>query len=209
MVITNFFDKTFCINLDRRRDRWEECLTEFNKYNLEDIERFTAIDGNNLPQVKSGFVTPSRLALVLTNIDILERAIQNNYQSILILEDDVEFTDEVNKISEYFKFLPEDWDMLYFGGNHNQHVGIAPPKIINEKVCKLHHTFSTHCVAINKRAFTTILNRLKKRDNALDVMYVDLQSTLNAYSFYPMIATQRVSFSDIENRVTDYKWLIK
>jgi hypothetical protein len=76
MVITNFFDKTFCINLDRRRDRWEECLTEFNKYNLEDIERFTAIDGNNLPQVKSGFVTPSRLALVLTNIDILERAIQ-------------------------------------------------------------------------------------------------------------------------------------
>lgn len=209
MVITNFFDKTFCINLDRRRDRWEECLTEFNKYNLEDIERFTAIDGNNLPQVKSGFVTPSRLALVLTNIDILEMAIQNNYQSILILEDDVEFTDEVNKISEYFKFLPEDWDMLYFGGNHNQHVGIAPPKIINEKVCKLHHTFSTHCVAINKRAFTTILNRLKKRDNALDVMYVDLQSTLNAYSFYPMIATQRVSFSDIENRVTDYKWLIK
>jgi len=209
MVITNFFDKTFCINLDRRKDRWEECLTEFNKYNLLDIERFTAIDGNNLPQVKSGFVTPSRLALVLTNIDILEKAIQNNYESILILEDDVEFTNEVNKISEYFKFLPEDWDMLYFGGNHNQHMGIAPPKIINEKVCKLHHTFSTHCVAINKRAFTTILNRLKKRDNALDVIYVELQSTLNAYSFYPMIATQRVSFSDIENRVTDYKWLIK
>ena len=134
MVITNFFDKTFCINLDRRKDRWEECLTEFNKYNLLDIERFTAIDGNNLPQVKSGFVTPSRLALVLTNIDILEKAIQNNYESILILEDDVEFTNEVNKISEYFKFLPEDWDMLYFGGNHNQHMGIAPPKIINEKV---------------------------------------------------------------------------
>jgi GR25 family glycosyltransferase involved in LPS biosynthesis len=209
MKITDFFNKTFCINLDRRKDRWEECLTEFNKHNLGGIERFVAIDGNDLPQVNSGFVTPSRLALVLTNVDILEKAIQENYQSILILEDDIEFTDEVSNISEYFKFLPEDWDMLYFGGNHNQHMGIAPPKIINEKVCKLHYTFSTHCVAINKKAFTTILNRLKKCDNALDVIYVDLQNTLNTYSFYPMIATQRVSFSDIENRLTDYKWLIK
>ena len=29
MIITNFFDKTFCVNLDRRLDRWEECLFEF------------------------------------------------------------------------------------------------------------------------------------------------------------------------------------
>jgi len=209
MKITEFFDKTYCINLDRRLDRWSECLAEFNKHNLRDIERFTAIDGNNLPQVNSGFVTPSRLALVLTNVDILEKAIQENYQSILILEDDIEFTDEVSNISEYFKFLPEDWDMLYFGGNHNTHMKILPPKIVNEKVCKLHYTFSTHCVAINKKAFTTILNRLKKCDNALDVIYVELQNTLNVYSFYPIIATQRVRFSDIENKITDYKWLIK
>jgi GR25 family glycosyltransferase involved in LPS biosynthesis len=209
MKLTDFFDKTFCINLDRRKDRWEECLTEFNKYNLNNVERFNAIDGKDLQQIKSGFVTPSRLALVLTNIKILEKAIQENYETILILEDDVEFTDEVNNISEYFKFLPKDWDMLYFGGNHNTHMKTLPPKIVNEKVCKLHNTYSTHCVAINKKTFTTILNRLRKCDNALDVIYVELQSTLNVYSFYPMIATQRVSFSDIENKITDYKWLIK
>jgi GR25 family glycosyltransferase involved in LPS biosynthesis len=209
MKLTDFFDKTFCINLDRRKDRWEECLTEFNKYNLNNVERFNAIDGKDIQQIKSGCVTPSRLALVLTNLKILEKAIQENYETILILEDDVEFTDEVNNISEYFKFLPKDWDMLYFGGNHNTHMKILPPKIVNEKVCKLHNTYSTHCVAINKKTFTTILNRLRKCDNALDVIYVELQSTLNVYSFYPMIATQRVSFSDIENKITDYKWLIK
>ena len=53
------------------------------------------------------------------------------------------------------------------------------------------------------------LERLKKYDNALDVIYSELQKSLNVYSFYPVIATQRVSFSDIENKVTDYKWLIK
>jgi glycosyl transferase, family 25 len=209
MKLTEFFDKTFCVNLERRSDRWDECLTEFNKHEITNVERFIAVDGLALPQTTSGFVTPSRLALVLTNVNILEKAIQENYNSILILEDDIEFTDEINNISEYFKFLPEDWDMLYFGGNHNGHVGVKSPEIINQRVCKLHHTFSTHCVAINKKAFQRVLDRINKRDNALDVIYVDLQKELNVYSFYPMIATQRVSFSDIENKVTDYKWLIK
>ena len=31
--ITDFFDKTFCINLERRSDRWGECLSEFKKFN--------------------------------------------------------------------------------------------------------------------------------------------------------------------------------
>ena len=71
MKITDFFDKTFCINLERRSDRWDECMTEFNKFGLTNINKFIAVDGKDLPQVKSGFVTPSRLALVLTNIKIL------------------------------------------------------------------------------------------------------------------------------------------
>jgi GR25 family glycosyltransferase involved in LPS biosynthesis len=140
---------------------------------------------------------------------ILDKAIEEDYNSILILEDDVEFTKQVTNMKSFFDSLPEDWDMLYFGGNHNTHVGSEPPTIINDKVCKLHNTFSTHCVAINKKAFKEILERLKKCDNALDVIYAELQKKLNVYSFYPMIATQRVSFSDIENKMTDYKWLIK
>ncbi len=209
MKITDFFDKTFCINLERRNDRWNECLNEFNKYDLKDIDRFNAIDGKDLPQVTSGFVTPSRLALVLTNMKILEEAIEKNYNSILILEDDVEFNDQVLMMDSFYEVLPQDWDMLYFGGNHNTHMNVKPPIIINDKVCKLHKTYSTHCVGISRKAFIPIYERIKKRDNALDVLYVELQSILNVYSFYPMIATQRVSFSDIENRVTDYKWLIK
>jgi GR25 family glycosyltransferase involved in LPS biosynthesis len=209
MKITDFFDKTFCINLDRRFDRWSECVAEFDKNKLVGIERFRAVDGKDLTELPKGFLTTSRLALVLTNMLILAKAIEENYSSILILEDDVEFTKQVVNMKSFFDSLPEDWDMLYFGGNHNTHVGSEPPTIINDKVCKLHNTFSTHCVAINNKAFKEILERLKKCDNALDVIYSELQKKLNVYSFYPMIATQRVSFSDIENKMTDYKWLIR
>lgn len=36
-----------------------------------------------------------------------------------------------------------------------------------------------------------------------------VQNKLNVYSFYPIITTQRISFSDIENKIKNYKWLIK
>ena len=208
MKITDFFDKTYCINLDRRFDRWEECLIEFKKYDIENVIRWSAIDGNNINKLGS-CEKSSQTALILTNIDIIEDSIKNNLKNVLIMEDDIEFSDEVHNISEYFKYLPEDWDMVYFGGNHNSHMGVSPPLIINEKVCKLHNTFTTHCVGINGKSFNTIINKLKEFNNPLDVIYTDLQRSLNVYCFYPLIATQRISYSDIEGRVVNYDWLIK
>jgi hypothetical protein len=208
MKITDFFDKTYCINLDRRFDRWEECLIEFKKYDIEGVIRWSAIDGNNINKLGS-CEKSSQTALILTNIDILEDSIKNNLKNVLIMEDDIKFSDEIYNISEYFKYLPEDWDMVYFGGNHNLHTGVNPPLIINEKVCKLHNTFTTHCVGINGKSFNTIINKLKEFNNPLDVIYTDLQRSLNGYCFYPLIATQRISYSDIEGRVVNYDWLIK
>lgn len=208
MNITNFFSKTYCINLERRKDRWNECLLEFENKELNNIERIFAVDGKDL-MFFSQKVNSSALALILTNEKIFESAIENNYETILILEDDIEFTDQVKDISSFVEKLPENWDMIYFGGNHNTHVGHKAPESINEKVVKLHHTFSTHCIGINKKAYQPILDRIRKRDHPLDVIYSDLQKKLNVYSFAPAMATQRVSFSDIENKVTDYKWLIK
>ena len=52
-----YFDKIYCINLDRRDDRWEECIVEFNKHNLI-VERYKAFDGKDLKSL-SGLSTNS------------------------------------------------------------------------------------------------------------------------------------------------------
>ena len=40
----DFFEKIYCINLDHRHDRWEECCKIFNEYGMSDkVERFSAI----------------------------------------------------------------------------------------------------------------------------------------------------------------------
>ena len=38
----NYFDKIYCINLDSRPERWDECLVEFNKLELE-VERVEGV----------------------------------------------------------------------------------------------------------------------------------------------------------------------
>ena len=45
--MSDFFDKIYCINLDRRPDRWERVSKQFNELSL-DVERFPAYNGNSL-----------------------------------------------------------------------------------------------------------------------------------------------------------------
>lgn len=210
MKLFERFDKVYLINLDKRTDRLEKFNEQVEKYDLGEYERISAIDGNTLDlnehntNLKAG-----ELGLILTNLLIIKEAKNKNYNSILILEDDCCFTDEVINIQNYFDFLPKDWDLLYMGGNHNTHMNVVPPIVLNDKVCKLHSTYTTHFVGMKSTVFAHIEIIINKKNQPLDVLYTTLQKIFNAYSFYPAIAKQIVDFSDIQNTITDYNWLIK
>lgn len=207
MKLFDRFDKVYCINLEHREDRKNHILSECNKYDLGEVSFFNAFNGNNLSNPYK--ISNGNFGLILTNIEIIKEAKNNNYKNILILEDDCYFTREVLNINTYFDALPDDWDMLYLGGNHNTHVGNPPPIVINEKIVKLHSTLTTHFVAINNHMYDVILARLSKFDNPIDVVYTGIQKLYNVYSTSNTIAKQLNGYSDIENRVVDYSQLIK
>ena len=50
--LSKYFDKKFCINLDRRPDRWDIVSDEFNKWGIKDVERVSAVDGKTVEQKK-------------------------------------------------------------------------------------------------------------------------------------------------------------
>ena len=130
-----YFDKIYCINLNRREDRWNETLEELKKWGLSDsVSRYSAIDGNTLNN--DTVINNGELGILTTHINIITEAKENNYNNILILEDDIEFTKEIENIDEYMSLVPSDWDMLYFGGNHNKHIG-KEINLLNEKIIKL------------------------------------------------------------------------
>ena len=205
MSLKNYFDKIYCINLDRREDRWDETLVELNKWGLSDyISRYSAIDGNTLNNDTT--INNGELGILNTHINIISEAKENNYKNILILEDDIEFTEEIKNLDEYMSLIPSDWDMIYFGGNHNKHMG-KQINFLNDKIIKLNETYGIHCMSINNSIYDLILNLIKRKEKPIDVYYADIQKSYNCYGFNPSIALQRESFSDIQNKNVNYKWL--
>lgn len=201
------FSKVYCLNLDRREDRWADTVKELNKWSLHNcVARVAAVDGRTLPVNLYGLRSGDE-GLLKTHLQLVIDAKKNNYKSILIMEDDIEFTDEVNNIASYVKELPNDWDMIWFGGNHNIHGGNVH-HFISNKIIKCNLTYTTHCFAINHTVYEKVIEVLTNSQKPVDVAYVEIQNLYNCYAFYPSIAIQRPGFSDILNSEQDYRWLL-
>ena len=209
--LNQIFDKIYCINLDKRTDRWASVSQQFTKFGIE-VERVPAVDGS-LSEIKSNYISDGELGIILSNIFILNHAKQNKYKSILIFEDDIIFSDEINNIQKYFSALSGiNCDMLWLSGNHNLHVqGIPAPIEVNEKLFKISNTFSAHAVGIRQHMFDVILDRIEAFEKPLDVYYADLQKEYNCYCFKGQspLVTQASGYSNIQNKEVDYNWLIK
>jgi len=202
--LNKYFDKIFCINLDRRPDRWESVKKEFEKWGITSVERYSAIDGNTIENNTN--ILNGELGILETHYNLIKKCKDENLDTILVMEDDVYFTEKIKQIDEYMDSVPKDWDLLYFGGTH---VYGPPPVAINDKVVKITHTVAIHCVAIKKNIFEPLLLTAKKRQKQIDVCYAQLQKSFDSYCFHPNIALQTTGFSDIQNKVVDYNYLIK
>jgi hypothetical protein len=80
---------------------------------------------------------------------------------------------------------------------------------INEKCIKLNNSYSAHCVLLKKEVFDDLINAIKNFSIENDVMMALLQRKYNAYSTSEPLTTQIESYSNIENKVVNYDWLIK
>lgn len=208
ITLNNYFEKIYCINLERRKDRWESVKNEFIKNEII-VEKYNAIDGKiitNSSQLKDGEV-----GCLLSHLNILIDCQKNKVKNVLILEDDVQFCDDLNvKFSQYIKELP-DWDMLYFGANHalcNPYENNPPIKITNH-IYRILHAYSTHAYAVNQNSYQYLIDNISKMMYPLDVTYSRIQKDLRVYLFRPHLAWQSEGYSDIMEVNVDYSFLKK
>lgn len=198
----NFWDKIYCINLDRRPDRWQECIKEFNRIGLplEKVTRFSAID------MKHG-----GMGCYASHITVMEDALVNNYQRTLILEDDVMFLDEgLNNLSKAISYLQNiEWDVFFVGlrvgGNLYR---------ITDYLYKPTQGSCTHAIGYTPKALRLCLNSLQKqfKRNQPPYYFVPIDSvgiynyicSLQCFCSYPLVAVQRAGYSDLHNAFVDY-----
>lgn len=220
-TLNDYFSKLYVINLDKRPDRYQQCQLEFKKIDAT-VERISGIDGKTVTNLNGlNMRQKACYGLTATHLKILENAISNKYKNILIFEDDVTFIENFNeKFNEKIPFLPDDWDLLYLGGNHilyvkgfklitgdkNFQITKENYKTLNYELCKTPCTWCAHAVAINSKFYNKVIDRIKLNPvDCIDVALYHLQQEgCNTYTFLPSLATQRASFSDIEGNRVDY-----
>lgn len=199
--LNNFFDNVYCINLDKRRDRWVEAESEFQKHNLR-VERVSAIDGSLLDtssikmEVLKDAYIPGNVGCVLSHVKVIKDAKLNNYSRVLILEDDVAFEENfTERFTNEIMHLPEDWDMLYLSGNNLNQDKLRK---VNQYFYKTEFTYTTHCYAINSKLYDIIIEGAAKLELPIDEFYRNyVQQKYNCYIIRPHLSYQRAGYSDI------------
>jgi GR25 family glycosyltransferase involved in LPS biosynthesis len=215
-TLNDYFDNIYCINLDRRPDRWKECQEIFEKQKCN-VQRFPGVDAKNIPEIMEKVNrTPG---LVYGDIGcgrshrlIIESARDSDLDKILILEDDVQFHEDLNHL--FFQMItkvPDDWDILFLGCNTslNNPWQKEPVERINDNVYKLTFGYSTHSYAVRKKSYNKIIECLLPENDKGDVLFSHAQTQLNTYVLRPHLAWQRESYSDVLEEKVYYDFLQK
>jgi len=119
----------YYINLDRSKKRKENIERMIKTYNIENIERIKAFDGNDINNISEGEIdnykyraeskyldnSKSELAITMSHILAIKKALDNNYDNIIIMEDDIDFFlipywDK--KFNNIINEIPEDCELL-------------------------------------------------------------------------------------------------
>lgn len=207
-TINKFFDAVLVTNLDHRTDRMDSLMPELEKFNIE-ASKTKTFNGHELfptmPRLEAGYK-----GTILTHLNALRYAKQNNLKNILILEDDVRFSEKyIHLLDEMIKELPEDWDMFYVGGNDKHPLTMLSP--FTKYLRKIEKLFTTHAYSVNARCFDFMIKHLESNiENAIviDVLYTQVQPQLNCYMATPNLAWQQEGFSDVVGRDMNYNYMI-
>lgn len=186
-----YIEKVIYINLKDRTDRKKTCEETLNKlFSKDKIIRLDAI------KHKKG-----QIGCALSHLKCLELAIENNWENVLIVEDDILWTKD--SIDIFIKLIKNPYDVIVLGGTFiyynpfNYHLyscTAANSYIVNKKYVKTLFKF-----------WNSKMNDLIKNNYTIDQSWKELQWKDNWKIVYPPIFIQRESESDIIKFKVNYK----
>jgi glycosyl transferase family 25 len=139
--LNQFFDKVYVITLRRAADRHEHIRKELQHLNYEffygqdklefsiDDLKQKSIYNEDLARRHHRYGKPLQIGQICcawSHAEVYRHIVENNYQKVLILEDDVVIDKtQVKKLPAILKELPSDWELVYLGFAKQE----APPQM--------------------------------------------------------------------------------
>jgi len=210
MHFIELFDRVEIINLVKRKDRKSQVLEQLMRlgYSVDKkkIHLFEAIQ----PETNGEFPSIGARGCFESHLNILKKAEKDGVRNLLIIEDDLNFSDEIGDLScDFYTLLDNnDWSFAYLAHHYDTGEGVPPRGLVRLRETDL--IKCTHLIGISGTILTDLVKYLEKMkmrnggDPLGGPMHVD-----GAYNWYrkdshcgtviavPPLGYQRSSRSDI------------
>ena len=191
------------INLETRPDRKEHVEKQLSIIGFNKPQRFNAVR-----------MTNGALGCSLSHLKCLQIAKANNWDHVLICEDDIQFLDPSLFIKQLNGFLEntDNWDVVLLAGNN-----MRPYKIANKYSVKVSWTQTTTGYIVKKHYYDKLIENyivgikqlyLEPHHHslyAIDQFWTRLQEKDNWFLITPLTVVQRADYSDVEKKQTNYR----
>lgn len=194
-------------------EQYEMYSEIINKYKHTDLaEKLITESSKNLHSDLGAYRSPGALGCLLSNIRMIEDAIANDYESIIILQDDVYFHNDFDQLLDIHYDIIRDSDVFYLGATEccsvmkrwnwcNPNWTWQKSKIEKQEYLKYRPTSETYgqfALYLHRNILSDLLDLLQLKmfadDQCLAILTSDKYKT-RSWVAYPNLVIADLSFS--------------
>lgn len=211
----NYCDSTnFKIDCQMFKSEIQEKYCNIKNDNfLKDIKSFQNFFKHN----KNSKLNSNQKSHIYSFINILNDAIEKKYESICILEYDILFHKDIDKILPLYYNLIKNSNIIYLGSSQYFWINPINNKSINfyDKYYEANHSMGTFGIILKSNIFNIYINILKQYLLPSDVCLSIISKYCKSYVCYPNLVICDISTSNLKNdrdiylTFDKFKWDIK
>ena len=148
----------------------------------------------------------------MSHLKCVQIAKNNNWKSVLICEDDIEFLNPILLLDQLNLFLKKhaEWDVILIAGNN-----MLPYQYVDNSCIQVFNCQTTTGYIVNSHYYDKLIQNYKEgitkfmreptnKSYTIDKYWFELQKRNNWYLIIPLSVIQREDYSDIEKKVTNF-----
>lgn len=234
--IKSYIDFIYVINIGREKNKKQKTILQLEKLNIKNYKIIDAINTfdnseydllyKNITKDMSTFFVKNNfskgaLGCLLSHIKCIKDAKSNNYNKILVLEDDfVPIKKFYTNIKELFENVEQNWDLLYLGkkqGNYESFNKCLQIHIkdnfeivsVNDHIYKPNYqTWGSHSIVYKNTIYDEIISFENNILAPIDIMFMSLYDKYNFYVAKKdiFISDDKYSFIQENIKYDDWNW---